>query len=93
MVAMHARPGKIRDLCIRESFAIGDLKKLHPGNAALLVRFVRPDGYIVFGRAGHHACPAPGTLVKIDDHPIFMLALFDFHLLPLEKHLKNSTTA
>jgi len=82
MMAMHAWPRKIRDLRMRERFAIGYFKKLHPGDAALLVRFIRPDRDIVFGRARHHARSASGAFVNIDDHTIFMLALFDFHLLP-----------
>jgi hypothetical protein len=86
MVAVHARPGKVTDLGIRELFSVGNLVKTHPGEGAFLVRLVRPYGNIVFGGTGDHACPAPGALVQIDDHAIlvpgFSVVTFFFHELP-----------
>ena len=93
MMAMHAWPGKIRDLRIREGFAIGYFKKLHPGDAALLVGFISPDAHIVFSGTGNHACATTGAFVQIDDHTILVFTLFLFHSLPRSKKLMNGRYA
>jgi hypothetical protein len=82
MMAVHTGPGEIADLRVREFFSIGDLIELHPGDAALLVRFISPDAHIVFSGTGDHACTATGTFVQIDDHTVLKFALFLFHSLP-----------
>jgi hypothetical protein len=84
-IAVHTGPGEITDLGFGKFLAVGDLVELHPGDTAFLVRFVTPDRNIVFRRAGGHARPAPGALIQIDDHPVFVmfsLAMFFFHDLP-----------
>jgi hypothetical protein len=84
-ITVHAGPGKITDLGFGKFLAVGDLVNLHPGDTAFLVRFVTPDGDVVFGRARGHARPAPGALIQIYDHPVFevfSLAMFFFHDLP-----------
>ena len=87
MLTMHAWSGEIAHLGVGKFFAIGDLEKLHPGDAAFFVRFVGPDRYIVFCRTRDHACPATGAFVQIDDHSVSVSALFFFHVLPLTLRL------
>jgi hypothetical protein len=70
---------------LRKRLAVADFEELHPGDAALLVRFVRPDTHIVFRGASNHAGSAPCAFIQIDNHAVFVFALFLFHHLPRHK--------
>ena len=87
MVAVHARSGEIGHLGFWKRFPVCDLIKLHPGDGTLLVRFIRPDGHIIFSGAGDHAGPAARAPVQIDNHSVFVFSLFRFHYLPRTKVL------
>ena len=83
-IAVHTWPWKIDHFRIGKFLAIGGLKELHPGNTALLVGFIRHDGNVVLCGTCDHACPAPGTLIQIYDHAVFVFSVVMcfFHDLP-----------
>jgi hypothetical protein len=58
-----------------EFFSIGDFIEVHPGNGTLFIGLIGPYGNIVFRCAGDHTRSTPGTLVKIDDHAIFLTGI------------------
>jgi hypothetical protein len=84
-MAVHAGPREIAHFCVRKRLAIGNLKQLHPGDTAFLIRFIRPDRHIVFRRTGDRTCPATGAFVQINDHAIFIFPMLLFHSLPHSK--------
>jgi hypothetical protein len=55
--------GEIADFGIGIRFAVAQPVYPHPGNAVFFVGFVFFERNVVFGHAGHHAGPAPGTFV------------------------------
>jgi hypothetical protein len=68
-LAMLTGPWNIRYLRVRKREAIGDL--IHPHPKVLcqpVVDVLRPERYIVLCHACHHASPATGALVQVDDH-------------------------
>jgi len=83
-VALHARHRDITDILVRKRPVVAYLKNPDPVDAVKLPGLIGFKRHVVFRVAGHHAGPAPGTLVKVNDHAVPP----DFFMLFVFRHLR-----